>query len=44
MTPKIKINLVCRKCEGNTGEAEEQKEKLCDGVQTVWNTHILVTG
>ena len=28
-------NITCRKCEGNIGEAEEQKERLCDEVETV---------
>ena len=28
-------NYACRKCEGNIGEAVDQEEKLCDGVETV---------
>ena len=28
-------NFVCRKYEGNIGEAVEQEEKLCDEVETV---------
>ena len=28
-------DFACRKCEGNIGEAVEQKEKLCDKVETV---------
>ena len=35
MTPKISINFVCRKCEGNIGEAVEHEEKLCNEVETV---------
>ena len=37
-------NLTCRKCEGNIGEAVEKEEKLYDEVETVQNSHILVTG
>ena len=28
-------NFICRKCEGNIGEAMEQEEKLCDEAETV---------
>ena len=28
-------HFTCRKCEENIGEAVEQKEKLCDEVETV---------
>ena len=27
-TPKISINLACKKCEGNIGEVVEQKEVI----------------
>ena len=33
--PNLSINLTCRKCDGNIGEAVEQEEKLCDDVKTV---------
>ena len=36
MTAKISRNITCRKCEGNIGEAEEQEEKSCNEVETVW--------
>ena len=35
ITTKFSIYFACRKCEGNVGEAPEQEEKLCDGVETV---------
>ena len=35
LTPKLKKNFACRKCEWNIGEAVEQEEKLCDEVETV---------
>ena len=35
MTPKISINLTCRKCEGNIGEGVEQEDRLCHEVETV---------
>ena len=35
VTPKLSINLVDRKCEGNTGEALEQEEMLCDDLETL---------
>ena len=35
VTPKFSKNLACRKCELNMGEAVEQKERLCDGMETV---------
>ena len=35
VTPKFSINLTCRKCEGNIGEAVQQEVKLCDEVKTV---------
>ena len=35
VTPKFSRNFVCRKCEGNIGEAVEQEEKLCSEVETV---------
>ena len=42
VTPKFSWNLTCRKCQGNIGEAEEQEEKLCDGVEMVTgNSHIM---
>ena len=34
VTPKFSRHLKCRKCEGNIGEAVEQKEKLCDEVES----------
>ena len=34
-TLKFPINITCRKCEGNTGEAVEKEEKLRDEVETV---------
>ena len=37
-------NFTGWKCEGNIGVAVEQEEKLCDEVETVGNSHILVTG
>ena len=44
VTTKFSRNFVCRKCEGNIGEAVEQEEKLCDEVETVTgNSHVLVT-
>ena len=35
VTPKFSRNFTCRKCEGNIEEAVEQKESLCDEVETV---------
>ena len=35
VTPKFSRDFLCRKCEGNIGEAVEQEEKLCDEVGTV---------
>ena len=35
ISPMFSINFACRKCEGNIGEAVQQEEKLCDGVETV---------
>ena len=35
VTPKFTRNITCRKLEWNVGEAVEQKEKLCDEVETV---------
>ena len=35
VTPKFSRNFACRKCYGNIGEAVEQKEKLCDALETV---------
>ena len=35
VTQKFSRNLTCRKCEGNIGEAVEQKETSCDEVATV---------
>ena len=35
MISKFSRNFICRKCDGNIGEAVEQEEKLCDGVETV---------
>ena len=35
MTAKFSRNFTCNKCEGNIGEAVEQGDKLCDGVETV---------
>ena len=32
--PKFLRASTCRKCEGNIGEAVEQKVKLCDEVET----------
>ena len=29
------FNFTCRKCDGNIGEAVEQKVKLCDEVKTI---------
>ena len=44
MTPTSSRNLTCRKCERNVGEAVEQEEMLCDEVESVRHSHILVTG
>ena len=44
VTPTISRNLTCRKCERNIEEAVEQEEKLCDEVESVRHSHILVTG
>ena len=44
VTPTILRNLTCRKCERNIEEAVEQEEKLCDEVESVRHSHILVTG
>ena len=35
MTPMFSRDLTLRKCERDIGEAVEQEEKLCDGVETV---------
>ena len=35
VTQKFSRNFTCRKCEGNIEEAVEQKERLCDEVETV---------
>ena len=35
VTTKFLRNIICRKCEGNIGEAVGHKEKLCDEVETV---------
>ena len=35
MTKKFSINITCRKCEGNIGDAVEQEERSCDEVETV---------
>ena len=35
VTPKCSKNFACRKCEGNIGEAVEQKVILCIEVETV---------
>ena len=35
VTPKFSRNFTCRKCERNVGEAVEQEEQLCEGVETV---------
>ena len=35
VTSKFSRNFLCRKCEGNIGEAMEQEEYLCDEVKTV---------
>ena len=43
MTPKFSRNFTCQKCEGNIGEVVEQKDMLCDEVETVRNSHIMVT-
>ena len=43
MTPKLLRHVACMKCEGNSGEAAEWEEKLCDEVKTVWNSHIMVS-
>ena len=44
VTPMFFFNFTCRKFEENIGEAVEQEEKLCDEVETVMSSHILVTG
>ena len=31
----VSRNFTCRKCEGNIGKTVEQKETLCDEVETV---------
>ena len=40
LTPNFSRNITCRKCEGNTVEAVEQEDKLCDEVETVMGIHI----
>ena len=35
VSAKCQKSPTCRKCEGNIAEAVEQKEKLCDEVETV---------
>ena len=35
VAPKFSVKFTCIKCEGNIGEAVEQKVKLCDEVETV---------
>ena len=35
MTSKFLRNFACRKCEGYLQEAVEQKENLCDQVETL---------
>ena len=35
VTLKFSRNFICRKCEGNIGEAVEQEVMLCDEVETV---------
>ena len=35
VTPKFSRNFICRKCEENIGEADEQEENLYDEVGTV---------
>ena len=35
MTPKLSRYFVCRKCEGDIGEAVEKEEMQCDEVETV---------
>ena len=35
MTPKISMNFICRKCEGNIGEAVELEGKQYDEVEAV---------
>ena len=35
VTQKYSGNFACRKCEGDIGVAVEQKEQLCDEVETV---------
>ena len=36
VTPMFSGSFLCRKCEGNNGEAVEQEEKSCDEAETVW--------
>ena len=35
LTAKFSRNATCKKCEGNIGEAVEQKEKMYDEVEAV---------
>ena len=35
VTPMLSWNFACTNYEGNIGEAVEQEERLCDGVETV---------
>ena len=35
VTAKFSTNVVCKKCDGNIGEAMEQVDKLYDEVDTV---------
>ena len=44
VTASLSINFACRICEGDIGEAVEQEETLCDEVETVRSSCILVTG
>ena len=44
MTPKFSRNFSGRKCEDNIEAAVESEETLCDEVENVGNSHIMVTG
>ena len=44
VTQICKRNFACIKCEGNIGETVEQEETLCDEVEIVRDSLILVTG
>ena len=44
MTTRFKRNSTCRRCQWNIEESVELEESLCDEVEAVGSSLVLVTG